>query len=289
MNLTRIRWSRIELVSVVGFIMLVFAIGLGVWGYSRLHSHFDLEVFLQDFYANLTGELGSIGITVIVIDQLNRRREKTEQQRREIEDFKRLQRQYEVRLRHVRNPTDMRSLLIEMDVLNVLNGSDLAGLDLKGINLGKPAPGTILDPVWPVSWDRQPGRIDLRKTKLDSTNFEGGSLKSVDLREVHALHTNFKDADLSFADLSSAFFGYAYMSGANLTEANLEATRFSYSTLSEANFTNANLRNVDFHRTSLYGVVLPDGSILTDSNSEQIARFTDPNHPHFWQPKWLHS
>lgn len=281
----RILPSRMEPVTVVGIILLLLALGLGIWGYIRLNGDFDMDTFVEDFYANISGELGSIGITVIVIDQLNRRREKKEQQRREIEDFKRLQRQYEVRLRHARNPTEMRSLLIEMDVLHVLNGSDLAGLDLTGIKLGKPAPGTILDPVFPVSWDKQPGRIDLRKAKLDSTNFEGSSLTSVDLREVHALHTNLRDADLSFADLRNAFFGYANVSGTNLTKANLEAASFSYSTLSEAKLTNANLRDVDFHRTSLDGVVLPDGSKLTEP--EQIARFTDPNHPQFWQPEWL--
>ena len=64
-------WS----VKRVAFILLVTALVIGVVGYLNQHSGLFVSLpIIADFYANVTAELASIAITVLVIDTLNERR-----------------------------------------------------------------------------------------------------------------------------------------------------------------------------------------------------------------------
>lgn len=63
----------------IGVILLVLSIGMGWYGYTKVHgSEVDILTFLEDYYANVSSELASIAVTVIIIDALQRRRDKSQ-------------------------------------------------------------------------------------------------------------------------------------------------------------------------------------------------------------------
>ncbi len=68
-----------------GIILGALAILFGIWGYVDQHNTFDISQFLADFYANISAELGSIAITVLIIDTLQHRREERREAEREKE------------------------------------------------------------------------------------------------------------------------------------------------------------------------------------------------------------
>ncbi len=77
-------------VNRVGLLLLTLAIVSGVGGY--LHQHpegLDLSALVADFYANVSTELTSIAVTVLIIDALNRRRDRMQHERSEREQFMR--------------------------------------------------------------------------------------------------------------------------------------------------------------------------------------------------------
>jgi hypothetical protein len=79
------------------------------------------------------------------------------------------------------------------------------------------------------------------------------------------LWTNLRGADLRGADLRGASLLMANLRGANLLEADLRG---------------ANLMLPQFNQDA----TLPDGEKWMPDTD--MARFTDPDHPRFWQPKW---
>lgn len=64
-------------VQMIGVLLLLVALVTGTLGYLNLHNDLilpkPLEYFVADFYANTAVELISIGITVLIIDQLYER------------------------------------------------------------------------------------------------------------------------------------------------------------------------------------------------------------------------
>lgn len=65
------RWN----VRQVGIIMLIIAVLTAILGYLNQHNNFFKPLsIIADFYANISTELASIAITILVIDALNERR-----------------------------------------------------------------------------------------------------------------------------------------------------------------------------------------------------------------------
>jgi uncharacterized protein YjbI with pentapeptide repeats len=112
----------------------------------------------------------------------------------------------------------------------------------------------------------------LRKAGLRKANLQGAELRKANLRRVELAWANLREASLEFTDLR----------GAKLNGANLQGVSLFYTNLKEVDFTDANLQGArllasEFHvRTTL-----PDGTRWTPDTD--MARFTDPDHPDFWQ------
>jgi uncharacterized protein YjbI with pentapeptide repeats len=73
----------------------------------------------------------------------------------------------------------------------------------------------------------------------------------------------------------------AFLRGANLENASLQGAVLDHAELHGVNMQDADLRNVDLNVAVLVRATLPNGQqwqTWMDS-----ARFTDPNHPDFWQ------
>jgi hypothetical protein len=74
MRQTRLRLFRQWNVRHVALIMLVIALAIALIGYLNLHHWLTPFPIVADFYANVSTELASIALTVLVIDALNERR-----------------------------------------------------------------------------------------------------------------------------------------------------------------------------------------------------------------------
>lgn len=73
----------------VGIALAILSGVVTVIGYLNLHSGLDLGAvinnLLRDFYSNISAELASIAMTVLIIDRLNQRRDRQTEERRQKE------------------------------------------------------------------------------------------------------------------------------------------------------------------------------------------------------------
>lgn len=68
-------FQEISLTRIIGAIFLIIALLCGLLGYINQHSKIYIpEPIIADFYANVSAELASIAVTVLIIDYLNERR-----------------------------------------------------------------------------------------------------------------------------------------------------------------------------------------------------------------------
>jgi uncharacterized protein YjbI with pentapeptide repeats len=123
---------------------------------------------------------------------------------------------------------------------------------------------------------------DLRKSYFYKTNLRGASLQHCKLRSANMGDVFLQGADLSHADLSHAHLPVANLHQARLIKANLQEVNLWQARLPGADLTGANLRGANIAGLACDAeTVLPDGSHWHESTD--LTRFTDPNHPNFWQ------
>lgn len=167
-----------------------------------------------------------------------------------------------------------------------LHGSEMRFSNLKGARLLN----ANLQDVW-LSY------ATLEDTWLMNANLRGTKLGKADLR----------GADLWKADLQGAMLSYAYLQGAMLNYTNLQGANFYKATLQGTSLEKANLRNarltyVEYDEKTILPdaemICSDDGRPLVDEQDNFIfdkywtpetdmSRYTDPNHPDFWQPDWV--
>ena len=136
----------------------------------------------------------------------------------------------------------------------------------------------------------------LRKADLESANLFEAHLMQADLTETNLSEANLAYADLlvarlrrtnmTNADLSNTLMFDADIRNADLELANLCGSELGFADLSDAILVNADLSNATMQNATFSpNTLLPDGSNWTPDTD--MARFTDPNHPDFWQPDWV--
>lgn len=134
---------------------------------------------------------------------------------------------------------------------------------------------------------------------LTDGSLEGIDLSGANLVAANLIGANLPRANLQNADLGSASLNRAQLPGANFADANLYAATLTGSSLHEANFSGADLRVADLKNADLSGANLtgaslsgaqwnestrlPDGSMW--SPETDLGRFTDAQHPDYWQPE----
>lgn len=154
---------------------------------------------------------------------------------------------------------------------------------------------------------------NLQGAALSSANLQGAILSGANLQRAYLIKTNLQGtilywtklqkAALPGANLQGANLGWANLQGADLHEANLQGASLSYANLQgaillgvklqDADLMEANLQGVDLTKADLQGTylgmaefskdtTLPDSTKWTPDTD--MARFTDPTHPDFWQP-----
>jgi uncharacterized protein YjbI with pentapeptide repeats len=159
--------------------------------------------------------------------------------------------------------------------------------------------------------------VNLQDTRLVNAILKEANLNDADLQNSRLFQANLEAANLSQADLSVADLSFAILlnidlrraqlqdanlRGANVQGGDLELADLMGANLSLAKFQGANLRNANLLGANLNftafdsQVVLPDArSIGRDNNNNFIydnywsaetdmSRFTDSEHPNFWDP-----
>lgn len=156
------------------------------------------------------------------------------------------------------------------------------------------------------------GDADLRQADLQHTDFWRASLQHAHLRYANLQYANLNDATLRDAHLRYANLHHATMNNASLQHAYCEYTNFHHASLTKANMKaatlyRANLRDAKLDEAQFdEKTILPDaeriqnesGELLKDETGDYLydkhwtpqtdmRRYTDPEHPDFWQPDYL--
>lgn len=243
----------------VGIVLLSLALISGIIGYGIDHPEgFTLEQFIVDFYANVSTELTSIAITVLIIDTLNRRREQRLGENKEREQLTRqlgssvneVAKRASEELRARGWLTDGSLQETDLRIAN-LEEAKLWKADLQGVNL---------------QWAK------LKKANLNGSILVGANLTQANLQAARCGGADLRAANLFEAKLYRVNFNGAYLREANLSGAHLEGARLEGADLRNANFEDAHLDEL---------TILPDGSPW--SQDTDLGRFTNPDHPNAWQ------
>jgi hypothetical protein len=252
--------DRLLTAQTVAYILLAFALLTGVGGYIHQHpGEFDLSAFIADYYTNISTEFASIAITVLIIDGLNRRRDA-----RTAEEGERsqLMRQLGSNINDV-----ARRAAEELRARGWLTDGTLQGADLRVAHLEEAK-----------LWDADLQGVNLQWAKLKKANLNGSVLAGATLTQANLQAAKLRGADLRGANLFEAKLYRANFHDALLNQADLRGTHLE----------GAYLVNADLREARLEGAIvdeltkLPDGSAW--SPDVDLARFTNPAHPQFWQP-----
>ncbi len=163
-----------------------------------------------------------------------------------------------------------------------LHHANLAGADLMEVNLTETNLAISKLVIIRLT------NANLRMANLIEVDLRGANLIEANLIEADLTGADLTGADLIGADLTQANLTGAYLTGANLTGADLTQANLTGAYLTQANLTGAYLTEANLTQGSLINyyqwkeVTLPDGTEW--ASDTDMARFTDPEHPNFWQP-----
>jgi hypothetical protein len=194
----------------VGVILLLLSLLSGIYGYQVNYRQPDGTVdwnwqqFIQDFYANISAELGSVAITVLIIDYLNDRRQREEEKERLIRQMGSTERGLAM------------AAVEELKALGAVKDGSLVGINLEQAVLT----GVRL------------GRVDLRHARMDFADLSEGhlyfaNLERADMSGCDLRGTVLTGANLRHADLVAAKLDGALLSEVDLTHCKLDRALFS--------------------------------------------------------------
>lgn len=243
----RAAWTFNQL-QTFGIIMLVIAIIVFFIGYQIKYEDLweNIQYFAnlaEDFYANVSSELISIVITVLIVDRLNRQREQRDQvlvqERLDYQELKRL-----------------KALLGSKE--NVVNKVAIEGLKARGWLKDGSLQGLDL---WFGNFENiNLGEANLQKVNLFEANLQQANLGHANLRKANFVRANLQEAELFNANLQNA----------DLLSANLRETLFSNANLERATLRRANLTRAILSRTNLEEATLRfatvEGALFYDAN-----------------------
>jgi hypothetical protein len=185
-------------ILVIGFLVFIF-------GYHYQHPEgWDLQSLTTDFYANLSTELISISITVLVIDSLYKHHETLGEKKR---------------------------LILEM-------GSPDNGIATRAVQIMQRETSYVLDGSLNLKsfWRANLDGAELYSAELEGASFHYASMVGVELpganlRNVAFWSTNLEGAFIQDADLSGATVVFTNMKNARVTREQLKKCRALHGTI----------------------------------------------------------
>jgi len=143
---------------------------------------------------------------------------------------------------------------------------------------------------------------DLHKANLNGSdlryvNLKGAQLQNARLNGVHMIYANLAKVLMEETNLAGSNLVGTNIRGSNLIRANLSDCDLAHVDLSDSNLFQSNLKNCVLYFTHFNeNTVLPDAENIGSFGELQydkywtpetdMTRYTDPNHPDFWQPDW---
>lgn len=287
-------------------IALIIGISLGAWFFTGDYP--ILTGNLLHYVSGLWTQALSIASTVVILDRVNQWRDKQHR-------FRNLQ---ENLLREARSLNNTVAVQAINELRNrnwlagetgVLQGSNLERANLESVDFAD----TNLSEAELSYTNLQDARLtfaNLNQAKLYEANLYSANLGYAELQEAHLSKANLQEADLIGANLKSANMmqvdlrkadlEYANLQNVILAHSNLEGAYLEESNLEGAILVNAYLKGADLSGTVFStATALPDaeysnrdnkGNMLFDkywTSETDMSRYTNPEHPDFWQPKWV--
>ncbi|MCU0498128.1 MAG: pentapeptide repeat-containing protein [Anaerolineae bacterium] len=273
------RWRTLEPVQQFGILLLSGSLLIAIFAFVNAHGAFHpirfIQYLISDYAANISSELIGIALTVLIIDRMNRDRDRIERRQRELErqqeEKKRLIRQ----MRSVDNGIavqaahELRAKGWHED--GSLKGTDLHEANLSGVDLS---------------------RAMLIGASLTKANLFGANLERCELNGAMLNKADLRESDLDRAVLEKAFLIEADLSDSSMERIDLTNALLSLSSLRRCMLRRAILRGTDLTEADLRDAflevaefdtqtTLPDGSKWTPQTD--LGRFTNPRHEQFWR------
>jgi uncharacterized protein YjbI with pentapeptide repeats len=256
-------------------VFVLIGIGIGAW------------LFRDGYATNLYTEAISVVVTITVLDRMNDRRSReraTEMLKKRL--FREAKGQSnEMAKAAIDWIRDEKWLTIE-DEVALLKGKNLEIANLEEANL--------------LSANLQHTNLrqaNLQRAILTQANLQQATLAEANLREANLLFANLQQASLAEANLQEADLSGANLNQANLRKANLRDANLCLTNLTESILAEANLCGVSIEGTKFDSLtVLPDAKDMgVDEHiydkfwtpNTDMNRYTNPEHPDFWQPDWV--
>ena len=273
-------------IQTFGIVLMLLAGVVAVVGYLNQHTVVSISNILSDFYANVSSELISIVITVLVLDAMNARR----QDRQELTRLKALLGSNESVVTKIAVAELSAKGWLKDGKLSeaVLWNANLSGANLQSANLeGARLFEANLDgaDLFKANLDSADLRhVNLEGATLQSANLEGAILASANLERINLRLANLEEVELWCANLEGAILKFANLRGANLKFANLRGgilgdANLEGACLGGANLEGAILQSANLEGAFLEGVILPDGMMW--ANDVDMKRFTHEEHPEY--------
>ncbi|MGB1286433.1 MAG: pentapeptide repeat-containing protein [Aggregatilineales bacterium] len=231
-------WKKFSPIEKFGIRLAVFAVFIGILGYMNQHAGFAvgftiLSNLFEDFYANVSSELISVVITILVLDRLNSRRQNEQEL------------------------TRLKALLASNE--RTVTGIAVAELRAKEWLYDGSLKDTIL---WNANLhDEILISASLQSVNLVQANLENADLEQVDLRNSDLRFANLKNANLEECNLHNANLSDAILEGACLSGALLKDTKFIEANLQSAQFIEADLEKANLWIVCLHGVNLKGANL----------------------------
>lgn len=248
---------KFSLVRFIGVGFLIASILIASLGYYyKYPMGFTFSLFNDDFYANISTELASIAITILIIDYLNQRRDEKIRKERLIRE-----------IGSHDNGIALRALE-ELRVAGWLQDGSLHNVFLKKANLEG---------------------SNFQGSDLTGAILSGANLRGADLQDTNLLGANMNGANLNQANLSYANLSYAILWGASLEMAKLDNATVKGGNLNQASLRWANLNNINLELAQLQGTIvnqeqLVNARSLEGTDIQNIIPYqygTNPNKSHF--------
>lgn len=270
-----------------GVILVLFGLIVGALLFRYQPDWGEENNNLFSFLTNFATEGLGVLVTIFVVDRFQAHRQREQLKKELLADVK-----YGTNVDAVRAINLMRLYDEDYGWFSSEN-SLLTNVNLSGANMQQAKlDGANLQRVMMVSANLQEANLvgaNLEKAKLPAVNLQHANLMGANLQEASLWDVNLQNAKLVRANLQLAYLVEANLQDADLSGANLHLAELREAILTRTNLVEANTQAASFDEVVFSAeTILPDGSNYDPAKGpEQMDRFTDPNHPDFWQPDWV--
>ncbi|RUT71733.1 pentapeptide repeat-containing protein [Flavobacterium cupreum] len=238
--------KKYSTITIVGYSFLILGILLLLL--HKYPANWYFSGFIKEIYANLSCELMSIAITILLINYLYEKREESNNKRRLIRELGSEDKGFTSRALK-----EIKELGYLVD--GTLNGADLSSANLEGLDFT----GANLQNV-------NFSKARLTNSIFKGVQFEGVRLDGAEARQCNFERSVFNNVSLKGSNLYSAIFIGCQISNADFLKAKIEQTefidskiensKFEDSVIRLANFLRAQISNSNFAMADLNGITI---------------------------------